>query len=330
MDQLIAAYSANEGLIPFERRHYEHHHRTGHRQKGLLEFVQFPFKLYRGDPNWVPPLIEERLDFFDPKKNPFYEHSRYQLFLARRDGELVGHHRRGGQRQPQQVHNEKWGRFGFFECIDDQAVADALLEAAEDWVPAQGMTIIRGPLNFSMNDEVGTLIDGFDEPPMVMMTYNPRYYPALIEGRGYTKAMDLYAWIYDIEEDLEDAPEKLSRVAEKAMQKTGPPRAQDRHEATSIRKSSSSRRCTTAPGSSNWGFVPMTDHEIDHLAASLKPMIDPNLIFIAETEDGKPVGVSLTHARSAPGAQAVGRRAHVARSGCSSSSGIAGTSTRCA
>ena len=190
-------------------------------KRGLTEFIKFPFKLYRGDPNWVPPLIEERLDLFNPKKNPFWEHSRYQLFLARRDGELVGTIAAVVNDNHNTTHNEKMGSFGFLETINDPAVAAALLDAAEAWVKAQGMTIIRGPLNPSTNDEVGTLIDGFDEPPMVMMTYNPRYIPALIEGCGYTKAMDLFAWIYDIEEDLKNAPEKLARVAEKAMQKQG-------------------------------------------------------------------------------------------------------------
>ena len=120
-----------------------------------------------------------------------------------------------------QVHEELAGGWGFFESIEDKDVATALLQAAEDWCRLQGQTCIRGPLNFSMNDEVGTLIDGFDTPPMVMMTHNPRYYPKLIEACGYTKAMDLYAWIYDIQKGLDEAPEKLYRVASKAMEKQG-------------------------------------------------------------------------------------------------------------
>ena len=148
-------------------------------KKGIVELVKFPFKLYKGDPNWVPPFIEERRDFFDPKKNPFFEHARFQLFLARRDGELVGTIGAVVNDNQNSFHEEKSGGWGFFECVNDQAVADALFDAAESWVRGQGMTVIRGPLSFSTNDEVGTLIDGFDEPPMIMMTYNPRYYPAL-------------------------------------------------------------------------------------------------------------------------------------------------------
>jgi GNAT superfamily N-acetyltransferase len=262
-------------------------------KKGILEFVRFPFKLYRGDPNWVPPLIEERRDIFDPKKNPLYEHSRFQLYLARRDGELVGTIGAIVNDRHNEVHHELMGAFGFFECIDDQAVADALLDTAEAWCREQGMTVIRGPLNFSMNDEVGTLIDGFDEPPMVMMTYNPRYYPALIECHGYIKAMDLYAWVTDIEQGLKNAPEKLYRVSQKALEKQG----------LRIRKIDMKnfdhevevfKEVYNRAWQRNWGFVPMTDAEIDHLVRSMKPLLDPELIFMAETQDGKPAGVSLT------------------------------------
>jgi len=262
-------------------------------RNGIVEYVKFPFRLYRGDPNWVPPLIEERRDFFDTKKNPFYEHARYQLFLARRDGELVGTIGAVVNDNHNSFHDEKSGAFGFFEAIDDPAVAAALFEAAEDWVRGQGMNVIRGPLNFSTNDEVGTLIEGFDEPPMVMMTYNPRYYPALIEGRGYTKAMDLFAWIYNIEEDLKKAPEKLFRVAEKAAARQGirVRKLDMRHFDRDI---ALIKEAYNSAWERNWGFVPMTEHEIDHLAKSLKAVLDPNLIFIAETADGKPVGISLT------------------------------------
>jgi GNAT superfamily N-acetyltransferase len=262
-------------------------------KKGILEFVRFPFKLYRGDPNWVPPLIEERRDIFDPKKNPLYEHSRFQLYLARRDGELVGTIGAIVNDRHNEVHHELMGAFGFFECIDDQAVADALLDTAEAWCREQGMTVIRGPLNFSMNDEVGTLIDGFGEPPMVMMTYNPRYYPALIECHGYIKAMDLYAWVTDIEQGLKNAPEKLYRVSQKALEKQG----------LRIRKIDMKnfdhevevfKEVYNRAWQRNWGFVPMTDAEIDHLVRSMKPLLDPELIFMAETQDGKPAGVSLT------------------------------------
>lgn len=262
-------------------------------RSGLVEYIKFPFKLHRNDPNWVPPLIEERMAYFDTKKNPFYEHSRYQLYVARRAGEVIGTIGAVVNDRHNEVHDELAGAWGFFECIDDRDVAAALLAAAEDWNRGQGMTAVRGPLNFSLNDEAGMLIDGFETPPMVMMTHNPRYYPQLIEAAGYVKAMDLYAWLTDIEKGLAEAPQKLFRVAKKAVESQG----------LRVRKIDMKRfdaevaMIKTAYNNAwqkNWGFVPMTDHEIDHLAASLKPMLDPHLVLIAETDDGKPAGVSLT------------------------------------
>jgi GNAT superfamily N-acetyltransferase len=189
-------------------------------------------------------------------------------------------------------HNEQAGAFGFFETVDDPAVAGALLEAAEAWVRGQGMTLIRGPLNFSTNQEIGLLVEGFDEPPMVMMTYNPRHYPDLIEAHGYSKAMDVYAYIVDLEEGMKSGPPKVFRVAEKAAQKAGirVRKAELRHLDREIQLV---KQVYNSAWEHNWGFVPMTEHEIDHLAAGLKPVIDPNLILIAETADGQPVGVSM-------------------------------------
>lgn len=261
-------------------------------RKGLLEFVQFPFGLYRGDPNWVPPFIEERRDFFDTAKNPFFEHARCQLFLARRSGELAGTVGAVVDDNHNAVHQERMGAFGFFESIEDPTVAGALLQAAEEWVRAQGMTVMRGPLNFSTNQECGLLIDGFDEPPMVMMTYNPPYYQRLIEGCGYHKAMDLFAYIADLDEVLRSAPAKAFRVPQKVAQKEGirVRKADLRHFDREIRLA---KEVYNRAWMRNWGFVPMTEREFDHLAVNLKPWLDPNLMFIAETQYGKPIGVSV-------------------------------------
>ena len=262
-------------------------------RKGMIEYLKFAFKLYQNDPCWVPPFIEERLGYFDTKKNPLWQHARYQLFVARRAGEIVGTIGAVVNDRHNQVHEEMAGGWGFFESIDDQEVTNCLLQAAEDWCLTQGMTCIRGPLNFSMNDEVGLLIEGFDSSPMVMMTYNPAYYPRLIENCGYTKAMDLYAWIWDVEQGLAEAPEKLYRVASKALERQG----------LRVRKIDMSRfdeevvkvkTAYNAAWEKNWGFVPMTNAEMDHLVSGLKQMIDPDLILIAETADGKPAGISLT------------------------------------
>jgi GNAT superfamily N-acetyltransferase len=154
------------------------------------------------------------------------------------------------------------------------------------------MTIMRGPLNFSINQEVGCLIDGFDDPPRILMTYNPRYYPNLIEASGYAKAMDMYAYDFDIAYALANAPAKLFRAAEKAMHDAGitvrPIDMRHWDREVEIMK-----RVYNKGWEQNWGAVPMTDKEIEHLAASLKPMLDPNLLFVAEGQDGEPAGVSI-------------------------------------
>lgn len=266
---------------------------TADDKRAVLEFVAFPFNLYRGDPCWAPPFIEERRDFLDRRKNPFFEHARAQLFVARRGGEVVGTIGAVIDENHNAYHNERMGAFGFFEAIDDPAVAAALLGAAEDWARAQGMAIMRGPLNFSINHEVGLLIDGFDEPPMVMTTYNPRYYAGMIEGRGYRKAMDLFAYISDIDDRLQNAPPKVFRAAEQAARKQGirVRKADLRRFKDEVRRA---KQIYDRAWVRNWGFVPFTNHESDHLAASLKPLLDPDLILIAETSDGTPIGMSLT------------------------------------
>ena len=155
------------------------------------------------------------------------------------------------------------------------------------------MTTIRGPLNFSINQEVGALIDGFDDPPRIMMTYNPRYYPRLFESCGYAKVMDMYAYDFDIAYALEHAPAKLFHAAEKAVQNAGlTVRPLDmKHWDSELEII---KEVYTRGWEQNWGAVPMTEHEVDHLAASLKPMLDPNIIFMAEGKNGEPAGISLS------------------------------------
>jgi GNAT superfamily N-acetyltransferase len=261
-------------------------------RKELTQFVEFPFRLYSNDPNWVPPLVEERLDFFDHRKNPFFEHAREQLFIARRNDEIVGVVGAVVDENHNAVHNEKMGAFGFFDCIDDQTVATALVQCAEEWVRAQGMNLMRGPLNFTTNQEAGLLVEGYGEPPMVMMTYNPKYYPALIESQGYSKAMDVFAYIADLKEVWDSAPRKVFRVADKAKERSGL-RFRNIDFGQFKREVELVKQVYNAAWERNWGFVPMTDREFDHLAAGLKQIADPRLVVIAETTAGKPVGVSI-------------------------------------
>jgi GNAT superfamily N-acetyltransferase len=260
--------------------------------RSLRQFVTFPFTRYRGDPLWPPPLIEERLDFLNPRKNPFFEHAHVALFLARRGGAVVGTISAAIDENYAAFQGERMATFGFFETIDDPAVAARLLAEAESFAHAGGATVMRGPISFSTNHELGLLIEGFESAPMVMMTYNPPTYAALIERCGYQKAIDLYAYTADLDERWRNADRGIVRVAEKAMRKTGirvrPARIRDFDQEVQRIKAIYQRAWVH-----NWGFVPLTEKEADYLAASLKPVVDADLVFIAETTDGTPIGMSI-------------------------------------
>jgi GNAT superfamily N-acetyltransferase len=260
--------------------------RTGRDEK---RFIKFQWKPYEGNPYWVPPLLLDRRKLIDRKHNPFYKHAAMELFLAERNGELVG--RIGAIVNDNHIkeHGEKLGFFGFFECINDQAVASALLAAAVAWLKERGMEAVRGPVSPSVNDEYGLLIDGFDKSPALLMPYNPSYYQTLIEGSGFTKIKDLYA--YDVSRD-KVFTEKLTRISEAVKKREGLVfrsiiMKEFWKEVRTIRD------LYNSAWSRNWGAVPMTDEEFDYLAHDLKSIIDPHLLIIAESK-GKPVGFSLS------------------------------------
>jgi GNAT superfamily N-acetyltransferase len=254
----------------------------------LKEFIKLPWPVYRYDPNWVPPLIVERMEFLDKKKNPFFKHADVVLYLARRNGQTAG--RIAGIVNHNHIgyHREKAGFFGLFECLKDDEVAKALLDTVRDWLKSKGMGIMRGPANFSSNEDWGLLLQGFDSPPAIMMTYNPPYYLEFMEKYGMVKAKDLYA--YFIDESL-PTPRRVVRMAENIKEKTG----------IKVRKLNMKdfrgevqriKQIYNSAWSKNWGFIPMTEEEFDHLAKNLKQIVDPHLVFIAEV-DGKPAGFSL-------------------------------------
>ena len=258
------------------------------------EFAAFPWKVYEGDRYWVPSLFWDRQRFLDPKHNPFFEHSDVRLFIARQGGEVVGTVAGIVNHNHNAFHNEKTGHFGLFEVYDDPDVARALLDAASDYVKGLGMDTVVGPMNMSTNDECGLLIDGFDSPPVAMMTYNPRYYGSMITGYGFEKVMDLYAYLIDTNiygPQAENLPHKIVQGAEKLLQDG----------VVTVRKAQMSsfedelvraKAVYNSAWGRNWGFVPMTDPEIEHLAHGLKHLIDPDMVLFAE-HDGRPVGIAV-------------------------------------
>ena len=226
------------------------------------------------------------------RKNPFFDHAEAEYVLAERDGEVVGRIAAISNRLHNETHADRVGFFGFFESIDDQAVADALFTAAGDWCRARGHNVLRGPASFSVNDECGLLVDGFETPPTLMMPHNPRYYVRLLEQAGFTKAKDLLVYQGGSMEGYVRPPERLFRAVELIRQRHGitlrPLNMKDfEGEVERI------KQLYNAAWEKNWGFVPLTDHEIDHLAVQFKPVVIPDLVPMAE-KDGKVVGFGLT------------------------------------
>lgn len=255
----------------------------------LMKFIKFPWKIYADDPNWVPPLIMDRKKLLDVKKNPFFMHAEIQLFLAYRNSELVGRIAAIKNDLHNSTHNDKVGFWGFFECINDQETANKLFDSTKQWLKEKGLDRMRGPANPSSNDEYGLLIEGFDDPPRILMTYNPRYYISLCENYGFTKAKDLHAWRLETDKVL--ASEKLRRVSEIARQRYGLVIKQIdmKNFDDELEKVKFVYNKAWAP---NWGFVPLTDDEIEAMAKDLKTIVEPSLVLFGEINN-KVIGFAL-------------------------------------
>lgn len=250
------------------------------------EFLALPFKLYARYHLWVPPLLKDIRAQFSPQ-NPFFKHGEVASFIAKSDGDTVGRITAIYNSAHINFWDEQAGFFGFFECIDNLAVASALIEEAKQWLRKKGMVLLRGPMNFSTNEECGLLIDGYDSPPVIMMPYNPSYYHRLLEGCGLRKAKDLFAYTIDVPETL---PEKILRVGKIAQRHN----IKVRHiDIKSFRQEVNVfKNIYNSAWQRNWGFVPMTEEEIEYIGRKLKPIIIPELALIAECK-GEPVGFML-------------------------------------
>ena len=253
----------------------------------LKAFIRFPNRLYQSDPNWVPPLESERRDFFNPKKNPFFKSGEAQLFLAMENEKCVGRISAHIHRRHLERHKDAAGFFGFFDSAPDKNAATALVEAAADWLRSKGMQKMRGPFNFTVNDEVGVLVDGFDTPPSVMMNHNFPYYGPLLETTGLKKIKDLFAWDYVVGEISEPAKELAE--ATRAYPGLSIRSFDKKHFDSEIRRM---MEMFNEVWSQNWGFVPMTEEEIRHAAKQLKPIIDPHMAFFVFV-DNDPAAFSV-------------------------------------
>jgi hypothetical protein len=251
------------------------------------KFVKMPWLVYKDDPVWVPPLIMDRLETIDPKKNPFFEHAEAALYLAERDGVAVGRISAHINHLHNEYHNDKTGFFGWFESIDDPKVAGALLETAEGWLKDRGCDQVLGPVCWSVNEEAGMLAENREGPHSIMCAYNPPYYVKLLEGAGHQKAKDMFGWFYEIGK----IPEGPLQVAD----------AVDQHPGLTIRNVDPKhmerdvrivRDVFNSAWSKNWGYVPWTEAEVVHSAKMMKMILAKEITAIAEV-DGKPAGIML-------------------------------------
>jgi len=258
-------------------------------QPGQMQaFVDLPWKIYAQDPQWVPPLKKEVARLLDPEVHPFWKFSQVKLFLAQRGDEAVGRIAAIVDANYNRFHDERMGIWGFFECIDDVEVAGTLFAAVEEWVRGQGMTFLRGPLNPSTNYEGGLLVEGFPQRPAFMMTYNPPYYPGLVESQGFTKEKDLLSfWV----ERSWQPPPWLNRLSRRIISKTNirmrPMRPRDFHTELQYIK-----EIYHEAWFDNWGFVPMTDAEIEEMGRNLSRIMIPDLCFFL-LDGQEPVGVAM-------------------------------------
>ncbi len=259
--------------------------------KEFLDFIKLPYRLYRDNPYWVPLPLMEMKKRFNPSKHPYFEHATAEMFIAYENGNPVGRIIAHRNELHEWYYHDKTGFFGFFESIDSKEVAHALLEQAATWLRHQGLVRMRGPMNFSTNEECGLLIEGFERLPSILMPYNPPYYADLLESFGAEKAMDLLAW--EINRDTIQL-DVFYTMADKIRQKFG---ARIQLETLSVQKILEDRDTIRVlyndAWSENWSFVPMTRREFIHMAKELKPLADPDLLILARY-DGQPAGFILS------------------------------------
>ena len=256
----------------------------------LQQFIDYPHDLYKGDPNYVPMLFMEQEALLNPKKSAFLKHSTAAYFLAKQNGKYVGRIAAIRNNRHLEFSGTKEGFFGFFDVVNDFEVAKALLDTAAKWLKDEGLNKMIGPSNFSTNETVGVLIDGFNEPPVIMMTYNHPYYATLLEKYGCTKNIDLNA--YDIEKEVlpqhvMDAADKLeARLATRGIT------IRSINMKNYTKEMESFLPVYNEGWAENTGYVPMTDAEVAQIGKDLKPVVDPNLVFFAEKE-GKVIGACI-------------------------------------
>ena len=257
----------------------------------IKEFIDFPHDLYAGDPNYVPELFIAQKDMLNPKKHPFYEHSKLQLFLAYKDRKIVGRIAAIRNNNHNQFTGNKDGFFGFFESINDYEVAKLLFDAAADWIRKEGLQAVIGPCSFSTNEIFGWHIDAYDLPPMISIAYNKDYYPGFADRYGFTKNTDHFAY-YLSDQSVSEKSMRVSEAFETRLKAKG-----ITIRTVNMKKfkeeAEKAHQVYNAAWGKNTGFVPMTYNEFMHLCNDMKTVMEPELCFVAEHE-GKFIGFSFS------------------------------------
>ena len=256
-------------------------------KRDFKQFIGYQYDRNRDDPRFIPPLRLGEIDKLTPRKNPFFAHADVELLLAFRNGRVAGRVAAIDDHLHNQTHGDNVAMFGFFEA-DDAAAARALLSRVETWAKARGRAAVRGPLNPSLNESAGLLVDGFDSDPMLMMPRNPREYAAFIEGAGYAKIKDLYAWLYDLRREVDPLIERFAARVKKESGITARPF--DLKEFAS--ETERLREIYCGAWEQNWGFVAPTSEEFKRIATEMKPIFDPRLAVLAEA-GGRPIACAV-------------------------------------
>jgi hypothetical protein len=256
--------------------------------RDVMRFLKVSYGIYQDDPYWVAPLLIDLKKVFTDA-NPLFQHAEMQLWIATRDGREVGRIAGVLDHNHNKIAKDNAAFFGFFECIDDAAVSRQLFAKVLEWARGKGLQRVLGPMNPTTNDECGLLVEGFDSAPVIMLTYNPRYYIKLVEGEGFRKAKDLLAFNMDLAKIPMD---RLGRIAEKIKQRNANLAFRAVRRKTLSQDLAKIKEVYNAAWEQNWGFVPMTDAEMDFMAARLKPLLMEGLVWLAEAGD-EPVGFLL-------------------------------------
>jgi GNAT superfamily N-acetyltransferase len=251
-------------------------------------FVKLPWRIYIDDPAWVPPLIAERKAFVNRRRHPFYQHGDATLFLAKKNGQIVGRIMASDDPKYNALHQTNVGCFGLFECINDRDIAAALFERATSWLREKGRTEMMGPIDYSTNYTCGLLVQGFEHPPTLLTAHNPPYYERLIDNCGFSKVIDFFAWWFS---DPSAATARLRKLAARLEL-----RARFTIRRANLRnleaEAANFLRIYDEAWRDNWGFVPFTEAEFDYMAAEMKPLLRDDFTAVAET-DGEAIGFAL-------------------------------------